>query len=141
YAVKPPKGDAGVMVATVAPVVATHDLSKGVIARVMLSAIFFDAKISKGDVTKQQEKHQLIFQVHAQSSFAYAERLLTAFDFSLQNKDIQRDLSNAQIWEESAAAAIDKVMQRYRENKNHILLIGLNSSSEKMIHKLTIQRV
>ena len=141
YVVKAPKGDAAVMLVTVAIVVATNDLSKGVIAGVILSAIFFVAKISKVNVTKQQEKNQLIFQVHGQLFFASVESFMNAFDLSIQNKDIQLDFSNAQIWDESAAAAIDKVMQRYRENKNHIILIGLNSSSEKMIDKLTIQRV
>src|SRR5699024_3565113 len=141
YVVKAPKGDAAVMLVTVAIVVATNDLSKGVIAGVILSAIFFVAKISKVNVTKQKEMNQLIFQVHSQLIFAYVESFMNAFDLSIQNKDIQLDFSNAQIWDESAAAAIDKVMQRYRENKNHIILIGLNSSSEKMIDKLTIQRV
>src|SRR5699024_12104481 len=52
YIVKAPKGDAVVMLATVAIVVATNDLSKGVIAGVILSAIFFVAKISKVRVMK-----------------------------------------------------------------------------------------
>src|SRR5699024_6562285 len=47
YIVKAPKGDAVVMLVTVAIVVATNDLSKGVIAGVILSAIFFVAKISR----------------------------------------------------------------------------------------------
>src|SRR5699024_8935204 len=55
YIVKAPKGDAVVMLVTVAIVVATNDLSKGVIAGVILSAIFFVAKISRVSVTKQQE--------------------------------------------------------------------------------------
>ena len=41
------------MLVTVAIVVATHDLSKGVIAGVILSAIFFVAKISTIKVKKQ----------------------------------------------------------------------------------------
>ena len=46
YLRKAPKTDALVMLVTVAIVVATHDLSKGVIAGVILSAIVFVAKIS-----------------------------------------------------------------------------------------------
>ncbi|MBJ6949586.1 SulP family inorganic anion transporter, partial [Vibrio cholerae] len=46
YLVKAPRSDAAVMLVTVIIVVATHDLSKGVIAGVLLSAIFFVAKIS-----------------------------------------------------------------------------------------------
>ena len=47
YLRKAPKRDAVVMLVTVLIVVVTHDLSKGVIAGVILSAIFFVAKISK----------------------------------------------------------------------------------------------
>src|SRR5699024_4706502 len=46
YLKKAPNSDAVVMLATVGIVVATNDLSKGVIAGVILSAIFFVAKIS-----------------------------------------------------------------------------------------------
>ncbi len=46
YLVKAPRTDAIVMLATVVIVVWTHDLSKGVIAGVILSAIFFVVKIS-----------------------------------------------------------------------------------------------
>ena len=52
YLVKAPKTDAAVMLVTVGIVVATNDLSKGVIAGVILSAIFFVAKISKIQVTE-----------------------------------------------------------------------------------------
>lgn len=45
YMRKAPKTDAIVMLTTVIIVAATHDLSKGVIAGVLLSAIFFAAKI------------------------------------------------------------------------------------------------
>lgn len=141
YVVKAPKGDVVVMLVTVVIVVATDDLSKGVIAGVILSAIFFVAKISRVNVTKQQEKNQLIFQVHGQLFFASVESFINAFESSIQNEVIQLDFSNAQIWDESAVAAIDKVMQKYRDNNNRIRLTGLNSSSEKMIDKLAVQRI
>lgn len=141
YVVKAPKGDVVVMLVTVVIVVATDDLSKGVIAGVILSAIFFVAKISRVNVTKQQEKNQLIFEVHGQLFFASVESFINAFESSIQNEVIQLDFSNAQIWDESAVAAIDKVMQKYRDNNNRIRLTGLNSSSEKMIDKLAVQRI
>jgi len=141
YVVRAPKGDAAVMLVTVAIVVATDDLSKGVIAGVILSAIFFVAKISKVSITKQQETDKLIFNVQGQLFFASVESFMNAFDFNTRDADIRIDFSNAQVWDESAVAAIDKVMQRYRENNNQVTLIGLNSSSEKMIDRLAVQRI
>src|SRR5699024_8148021 len=61
YVVKAPRSDAAVMLVTVAVVVATNDLSKGVIAGVILSAIFFVAKISKIQVSKRQENEIITF--------------------------------------------------------------------------------
>src|SRR5699024_5869943 len=98
YIVKAPKGDAVVMLVTVAIVVATNDLSKGVIAGVILSAIFFVAKISRVSVTKQQEANKLSFNVQGQLFFASVESFMNAFDFSTQNTDIHIDFSDAQIW-------------------------------------------
>src|SRR5699024_1681744 len=141
YVVRAPKGDAAVMLVTVATVVATADLSKGVIAGVILSAIFFVAKISKVSITKQQETDKLIFNVQGQLFFASVESFMNAFDFNTRDADIRIDFSNAQVWDESAVAAIDKVMQRYRENNNQVTLIGLNSSSEKMIDRLAVKRI
>lgn len=46
---KVPITDTIVMVVTVSTVIKTHDLSKGVLAGIILSAIFFAAKISKGE--------------------------------------------------------------------------------------------
>jgi SulP family sulfate permease len=48
---KVPLTDSIVMVVTVATVVITHDLSKGVFAGIILSAIFFVAKISRIKIT------------------------------------------------------------------------------------------
>ncbi len=45
YLEKAPRADAFVLVTTVLVVVFTGDLSKGVFARIILSAIFFTAKI------------------------------------------------------------------------------------------------
>ncbi|MDA1569985.1 SulP family inorganic anion transporter, partial [Bacillus cereus] len=70
YLVKAPRSDAAVMLVTVIIVVATHDLSKGVIAGVLLSAIFFVAKISKIKVTKRQDGSNMIFDVDGQLFFA-----------------------------------------------------------------------
>ena len=54
---KLPLTDAIVMVVTVATVVFTHNLAIGVFAGVLLSAIFFAAKISKVHVDKSYINH------------------------------------------------------------------------------------
>ena len=55
YMRRAPKSDVAVMLSTVAIVVATHDLSKGVLAGVLMSSVFFVSKISKIQIHKNEE--------------------------------------------------------------------------------------
>lgn len=138
YLRKAPKSDSIVMLTTVIIVVATHDLSKGVIAGVILSAIFFVAKISKLEVKKRQANDEIIFDVTGQLFFASVEGFVNQFDFTIAEKEIVIDFSHAHIWDDSAVGALDKVVIKYRENNNHIRITGLNASSKKLIDKLAI---
>lgn len=138
YLRKAPKTDSIVMLTTVIIVVATHDLSKGVIAGVILSAIFFVAKISKLQVTKRQASDEIIFDVTGQLFFASVEGFVNQFDFTITEKEIVIDFSHAHIWDDSAVGAVDKVVIKYRENNNHVKITGLNASSKKIIDKLAI---
>ena len=81
---KLPRTDAAVMLITVLTVVFTHDLSKGVFAGVLLSAIFFAAKISKVEVTEdvQPIRKQITYHVNGQIFFASVNDLIKQFDFT-----------------------------------------------------------
>ncbi|WP_338657140.1 SulP family inorganic anion transporter (plasmid) [Sporosarcina psychrophila] len=138
YIRKAPKSDTAVMLVTVIIVVATHDLSKGVFAGVILSAIFFVAKISKIKVDKRQENENMIFEVEGQLFFASVEDFLGSFDFTVENKDISIDFSNAHIWDDSAVGAVDKAVIKYRGNNNTVTIKGLDSSSKKIVDKLAV---
>ncbi|MEK4010193.1 SulP family inorganic anion transporter [Peribacillus sp. FSL M8-0224] len=138
YLVKAPKSDAVVMLVTVIIVVATHDLSKGVIAGVILSAIFFVAKISTIKVKERLNDSNKIFEVEGQLFFASVEGFVESFNFSVQNTKIIIDFSKAHIWDDSAVGAIDKVVLKYRENNNNVTIKGLDSASKRLVEKLAI---
>ncbi|MEI3605983.1 SulP family inorganic anion transporter [Pseudogracilibacillus sp. SE30717A] len=138
YLVKAPKSDATVMLVTVIIVVATKDLSKGVIAGVILSAIFFVAKISKIKVTQLERKEKIVFQVSGQLFFASVESFVEAFDYKIKNQHIVIDFTDAPVWDDSAVSAIDKVVVKYRENNNKVNIEGLNESSRKMVDRLAV---
>ena len=138
YLKNAPKTDAIVMLVTVAIVVATHDLSIGVIAGVILSAIFFVAKISKIKLTKQETMQNITFFVEGQLFFASVEGFLDGFDVSVQHKNIIINFSNAHIWDDSAVGAIDKVVIKYRENNNNVSIKNLNAASKKILDKLAV---
>ncbi len=140
YIRKAPKTDAAVMLVTVGIVVATHDLSKGVIAGVVLSAIFFVAKISHLKVKEKQENKHTTFTVQGQLFFASVGSFIDAFDFNVKNKEIMIDFSDAHIWDDSAVGAVDKVVLKYKENDNSVTIKGLNSSSKKIVDKLAVYK-
>ncbi|MBM7598833.1 SulP family sulfate permease [Virgibacillus halotolerans] len=141
YVVKAPKGDAAVMLVTVAIVVSTNDLSKGVIAGVILSAILFIAKISKIKVTKQQSNAATTFIVNGQLFFASVEDFIGSFDTVTEGQSIVIDFSEARIWDDSAVGAIDKVVLKYREHGNKVVLQGLDPSSQGLVDKLTMTHI
>lgn len=138
YLRKAPKADAIVMLVTVGIVVATNDLSKGVFAGVILSAIFFVAKISKLKVKEYHDNKHLIFKVEGQLFFASTEDFIASFDFSVENEDIIIDFSNARIWDDSAVGAVDKVVMKYREKNNRVTIKDLDTSSQKLLNELAV---
>ncbi|WP_211747757.1 SulP family inorganic anion transporter [Paenibacillus sp. Marseille-Q4541] len=138
YLKKAPRGDAFVMLVTVIIVVATHDLSKGVIAGVLLSAIFFVAKISKLEVVRQEKDDLHLYHVKGQLFFASTQSFEKAFDTTVQDQHIVIDFTNSHIWDDSGVGAIDKITLKYYENRNEVTLKGLNESSQKMLHKLAL---
>lgn len=133
-----PKGDAIVMLVTVIIVVATHDLSKGVIAGVVLSALFFVAKISKMQVIEQKQNSNIIFDVRGQLFFAAVQGFVESFDFAIEKSNIIIDFSNTHIWDDSAVGAIDKVVMKYRDNHNNVIIRGLNPPSKSLVDKLAV---
>ncbi len=136
YLRKAPRTDAVVMLATVAIVVATHDLSKGVLAGVVLSAVFFVWKISTVRLGKRTDKQKVVYEVEGQLFFASVESFLDSLDFAVQNETVILDFTNAHIWDDSAVGAIDKAVFKFRENHNDIQVINLNAASKKLVDKL-----
>ena len=137
YLKKAPKTDSAVMLVVVAIVVYTHDLSQGVFAGVILSAIFFVAKISKIKVEKKLlEATQ--YHVEGQLFFASVEDFLAAFDYDVQDQRIIIDFTDAHIWDDSGVGAVDRVVLKFRENRNEVVIEGLDGGSKKLIDKLAI---
>src|SRR5690606_9156201 len=130
YLKKAPKADAIVMLVTVAIVVYTHDLSIGVLAGVLLSAIFFVAKISKINVKKKllEATH---YQVIGQLFFASVEDFLEKFDYEVEGQKVVIDFTDAHIWDDSGVGAVDRVVLKFRENRNDVEIVGLDTGSQK----------
>ncbi|MED4409366.1 SulP family inorganic anion transporter [Bacillus licheniformis] len=133
---KVPLTDSIVMIVTVVTVMATHDLSKGVFAGVILSAIFFVAKISKLKIEEKSEENAVKYIIKGQVFFASVQDFVNSFKTGEQTKKVILDFSEAHIWDDSAVAAIEKVVLKMKEQGIDVDLIGLNESSWKLVEKL-----
>jgi sulfate permease, SulP family len=135
-----PITDTVVMVVTVVTVVLTNDLSKGVLAGVLLSAIFFAAKISKVNVESEiNEKDQKkTYFVKGQLFFASVTDLVSSFNFKEEVATVVIDFSHAHLWDDSAVGAIDKIVLKFNQNGTKVSIVGLNQDSSNLVKKLAI---
>ncbi|KMJ60125.1 sulfate transporter [Bacillus sp. LL01] len=131
-----PKTDAVVMIVTVLTVVFTHNLAIGVFTGILLSAIFFVSKISKVSVESRREGHKRIYKLRGQLFFASVTELIPKFDYKEDIGAVEINLSRAHLWDDSAVAAIDRIVHKFEENGKTVTLNGLNEVSSELIDKL-----
>lgn len=131
-----PKTDAIVMVVTVLTVVLTHNLAIGVFTGILLSAIFFVSKISQVEVNSNLEKNTRIYKVRGELFFASVTELIKKFDYKEDVEFVEVNLSKSHLWDDSAVAAIDKIVYKFEENGKKILVTGMNQESSELAEKL-----
>ena len=128
-----------VMVATTVTVVLTHDLSKGVVLGVLLSAIFFMRKVGKTIVVEEVETPEegvLRYRVSGQLFFASADLFAASFEYHGHPTRVEIDLTNAHLWDLTGVAAVDKVVFRYRRQGAEVELIGMNEAGQTLVERV-----
>ncbi|ALC16890.1 sulfate transporter, MFS superfamily [Desulfuromonas soudanensis] len=138
---KNPKSSTVVMSATVIVVVATHNLALGVMVGVLLSALFFAAKIGKilyVGSTLSDDGLIRRYLVVGQVFFTSAERFITSFDLKEAVEKVQIDVSGAHFWDITAVGALDKVILKFRREGTEVEIVGLNKASETMVDRFAV---
>ena len=127
-----------VMLATTVTVVLTHDLSKGVMLGVILSAIFFMRKVGKTVVVTEVEspEGELRYEVSGQLFFASADVFAAAFEHHGHPTRVEIDMTAAHLWDLTGAAAVDKVVFRYRRQGAEVVLTGMNLASRTLVTRV-----
>jgi len=130
-----------VMLVTVAVVVFTHNLAFGVLAGVLLAAMFFANKIghflfisSEIDANGTQRTYNIVGQVF----FSSADKFINAFDFREALDKVCIDLSRAHFWDITAVAALDKVVLKLRREGTEVEVIGLNQASATIVDRFGV---
>ncbi|WP_410984576.1 SulP family inorganic anion transporter [Bacillus cereus] len=133
---KVPKGDAFVMIVTVAIVLVTHNLGLGVIIGTIISAVLFAANMAKIHVKHSSVGEKKIYTVQGQLFFASTTAFINAFQFKEDIKEVEIDFTHAHVWDDSAVAAVDKVAMKYEQNDVKVNIVGLNERSLQLVKKL-----
>ncbi|MCJ2076853.1 SulP family inorganic anion transporter [Methylobacterium sp. E-016] len=132
-----PGSSSVVMLATVAVVVATHDLARGVLVGVLLSGVFFARKVARVfRVESRREGVVRTYVVTGQLFFATAEAFHGAFDFRDDAERIVLDLSAAHFWDITAINALDRVVLKFRHHGRAVEIVGLNRASATLVERL-----
>lgn len=131
-----PKSSNIVMLATVAVVVATHNLALGVLLGVILSALFLANKL-ENDVHVETRLHQGVryYDIRGQIFFSSSERFYHFFNFQENVKLVVIDLTHSHIWDVTSVAMLDSVVQKFRNHGIDVQVQGLNEASSIMIDK------
>ncbi len=127
-----------VMLATVVTVVATGDLSKGVLVGVLLSGVFFAGKVSRLSRVSSvlsDDGRLRTYIVEGQVFFASAGTFADAMDVLEPVEKIVIDVSAAHFWDISAVAALDRVVLKARRNGREVEVVGLNAASATMVER------
>lgn len=136
---KIPVSDSLVMLVTVAIVVATHDLAKGVIAGVVLSAVIFGWKMARLKSTEELNEDGIkVYVISGQLFFGTMTHFIEQFDYQADPEHIIINLSRSHIWDHSAVTAVSKVVAKYQQLGKHVSIEGLNAESRSLMERVGI---
>jgi sulfate permease, SulP family len=136
-----PRRSSVVMVATVVVVVFTHNLAIGVLIGVLLSGLFFAAKVAqifRVTSTLSEDGRTRSYIVEGQVFFASADRFQASFDFKEVVEKVSIDVGRSHIWDLTGVAALDKVILKFLREGADVEVIGLNEASATLVDKLAV---
>lgn len=114
--------------------VATHDLSKGV----LLSAVFFMRRVGKTIRVEEVEapEGELSYRVTGQLFFASADLFAAGFEHHGHPRRVHIDLSQAHLWDLTGAGAVDKVVFRYRRQGAEVVVTGMTEAEASLVQQV-----
>ena len=129
-----------VMLVTVAVVVTTHDLARGVLAGVLLSGIFFAGKVRRMFSVKRSEdpgNGTVHYRISGEIFFASVDRFTRAFSPE-PGRRVTIDVSTAHFWDISGVGALDKIVARLRRDGSEVEVTGYNEASADLVDRFAL---
>lgn len=136
-----PWPSSAVVLTTVVVVVATHDLSLGVLAGVLLSGIFFAGKVRRMFTVERlvsADGALATYIVKGQLFFASVDRFERVFKGEESAPMVMIDMTQAHFWDISAVGALDKVVARLRREGKAVEMVGYNRASADIVDRFAL---
>jgi SulP family sulfate permease len=130
-----------VMLTTVAVVVATRDLSLGVLAGVLLSGIFFAGKVQRMFSVEREVSEdgtQATYRVRGEIFFASVDRFTRAFLAEDSARRVLIDVTAAHFWDISGVGALDKIVAKLRRDGRDVEVVGYNRASADIVDRFAL---
>jgi SulP family sulfate permease len=130
-----------VMIVTVAVVVATDNLSIGVLVGVLLASLFFANKVGRFmsiSSSKDEDNSHRTYKVVGQVFFASSDQFNKAFDFKEALEKVTIDLSAAHFWDITAVSALDTAVIKFRREGAQVDVVGMNEASATVVDKFGV---
>ena len=127
------------MISTVVVVVLTHDLAKGVISGVILSAVIFGWRMARLSSTSSiSEVGEKVYVISGQLFFGTMTHFVEQFAIQEDPDQIIIDFSRSHVWDHSAVTAISKVIHKYNQLDKIVIITGLNEESKRLLDKMGV---
>ncbi|MEJ1087285.1 SulP family inorganic anion transporter [Microbacterium sp. Mu-80] len=137
-----PKSETFVIVATVAVVVATHNLAIGVVVGVFVASVMFVRRVAhlfevRRVVVDQDGSPHAHYTVEGQLLFASSNDLTTMFEYADDPDRVVIDFTRSHIWDASTVAALDAIETKYEQHGKRVEFIGMNAFTTEFHTRLT----
>ena len=136
---KMPLSDALIMPFTVGVVLWTHDLAKGVLVGVVISALVFAWKIAQiKAVAFFEDDGSKVYQISGQLFFGSTTNFIDLFNYNHDPEQVVIDFSGSHLWDHGAVTAISKVVSKYKKLNKTVTVVGLNQESQQFADKIGV---
>ncbi|EFM11263.1 sulphate transporter [Paenibacillus curdlanolyticus YK9] len=133
-----PRSDALVMLITVGVVVATHDLSKGVLAGVVISAVVFAWRAARirAERSVNPQTEAVSYVIQGPLFFGTTMAFASLFQYERDTAPVRVDFARSHVWDQSAVEAIGKMIAKYSERGIAVEVYGLNAESKALVERI-----
>jgi SulP family sulfate permease len=138
-----PRSETLIMIVTVVATVSTGNLAIGVSLGVLTAMVAFARRVAHMTTVESDHEPGLdeggtrTYRVRGELFFASSNDLVHQFDYANDPGDVLIDMSDTDIWDASAVAALDAVRGKYRARGKNVRITGLDGASLERLNRLS----